>query len=61
MSERLGEYVRVPKVFGDDLLKLVMTNTRGDMVLVEIPIEDAEGRVVEYVNRWYVRESVHAA
>jgi hypothetical protein len=57
-TRRYGEYVRVPYIFGHEVLRYVRTNTRGDRVMVEVPIEDGAGRVVEYIEKWVAAEDV---
>lgn len=58
LAQRLGDHVRVPRVFGDEVLNVVMVNSRYGQVMVEIPIADGSGRVVEYINKWYDAEDV---
>jgi hypothetical protein len=59
--KRYGKHVRVPYIFGEDVLRYVMTNSDGDMVLVEVPIEDGEGRIVEYIHKWVSADGVEVA
>jgi hypothetical protein len=56
--KRIGEHVRVPRVFGDEVLDVVETASGGRDVLVEIPLEDTRGRVVEFARQWYDVEDV---
>jgi hypothetical protein len=60
-TRRYGKHVRVPYIFGEDVLRYVMTNSDGDMVLVEVPIEDGEGRIVEYIHKWVSADGVEVA
>jgi hypothetical protein len=60
-TRRYGEYVRVPYIFGDEVLRFVLTNSVGDRVLVEVPIEDGEGRIVEYIHKWVSADGVEVA
>jgi hypothetical protein len=43
------------------VLRFVMTNSVGDRVLVEVPIEDGEGRIVEYIHKWVSADGVEVA
>ncbi len=61
LAQRLGDHVRLPHLFGDEVLNVVMVNSRYGRVMVEIPIADGSGRVVEYVNVWYDADKVEAA
>jgi hypothetical protein len=59
--KKIGDRVRVPHVFGDEVLDVLWTGRGGRDVLVEIPIEDGRGRVVELVRHWYDIEQVEPA
>jgi hypothetical protein len=48
----LGDRVRVPSIFGDEVLTVLMVDTAYGRVLIEVPIEDGSGRVVEYIEKW---------
>lgn len=60
-TQQFGEWVRVPYVFGDEVLRYVSTNTFGDRVEVEVPVEDGSGRIVEYMTKWVAAERVEPA
>jgi hypothetical protein len=60
LAQRIGDHVRVPHLFGDEVLNVVMINSRYGRVMVEIPLADGSGRVVEYVNKWFDAEYVEA-
>jgi hypothetical protein len=60
LAQWLGDHVRVPHLFGGEALNVVMVNARYGRVMVEIPIADGSGRVVEYIDKWYDAEYVEA-
>ena len=58
LTQRIGDHVRIPDVFGDEVLDVVMVNANYGRVMVEIPNTDGTGRIVEYFTRWYDADRV---
>ena len=63
VEPHIGDRVRVPGGFGDADLVVVAVSGTGDQahVTVEVPVEDAEGRVVDSVTVTYRLSDLEAA
>jgi hypothetical protein len=60
LAKLFGDRVRVPGVLGDEVLDVVMVDSRIGRVMVEVPIADGSDRIREYITVWYDADEVEA-
>jgi hypothetical protein len=61
LAKQLGNRVRVPNSLGDEVLNVVMVDSYFGRVMVEVPIADGSGRIMEHIHVWYDADEVEAA